>query len=92
MKLGQNFAAQVRETFVQAALTEDGASRVDSSSVREAITKAVTESDLSLRSFKSGSVGVQVVLKGITVTNDAGEEFDLRGQILLTIPETVPAK
>lgn len=83
----------VRQMYVDAALSEDGKSRVEASQIRDAIAKALADpkTDLSLRSFSSGSVGAQVRVK-VPVKNDAGDEFVLTGQVLLTIPETVVKK
>ena len=88
MKVGLKLDNARRDVFTAAALNEQGASRVDAAKVREAIVAAITEGDLSLRVFGSGSVGTRVALK-VTVANEAGEEFDLTGSVLLTIPETV---
>lgn len=88
MKVGQQLDNARRDLYVAAALNEQGKSRVDESKIREALLAALTEGDLSLRTFKSGSVGIQVRVN-VPVSNESDEEFDLRGQILLTIPETV---
>ena len=87
-KIGESFEAQRREAFKNAALNEAGESRVDSKVLQDAVVKALESGDFTLRTFKSGSVGAQARVK-VTVTNDAGDEFDLTGQVLLTIPETV---
>ena len=43
---------------------------------------------LALRVFSSNSVGTRLGLR-VEATNEAGEEFDFTGSVLLTIPETV---
>jgi hypothetical protein len=87
-KIGENFEAQRRQAFKDAALNESGESRVDSAVLQAAVVKALESNDFTLRTFKSGSIGAQARVK-VTVTNDEGQEFDLTGQVLLTIPETV---
>jgi hypothetical protein len=94
MKVGQQLDEARRAVFVEAALrtTDEGIeSRVKPEAVRAAVQKALKDGDLKLRTFSSGSVGAQLPIK-VTVANEEGQEFDLRGQILLTIPETVIKK
>ena len=92
MKVGQQLDNARRDMFAAAAFetNEDGtlSSRVDATKIREAIVAAVTKGDFALRTFSSGSVGTRLALK-VSVSNEAGEEFDLSGSVLLTIPETV---
>lgn len=95
MKVGQQLDEVRRDTFKAAALRkkEDGTyeSRVDKEAIKKAILASLEKGDLTLRTFSTGSVGVQVSLM-FGVSNEAGEEFDLRGNVMLTIPETVVKK
>lgn len=92
MKVAQQLDEARRDVFKAAALKkkEDGTyeSRVDKEAIKTAILAALESGDLTLRTFSTGSVGVQVSLR-FGVQNDAGQEFDLRGNVMLTIPETV---
>lgn len=81
-------AAAIRQMYVDAALTSEGKSRVDTSKVVAAVQAAIKKEGLDLRAFSSGSVGAQVRVK-VEVQNDEGETLVLAGQVLLTIPETV---
>jgi hypothetical protein len=87
MKVRAQLDNAKREMFTQAAMTETGESRVDPQVVKEAVEAVIAEGDFSLHTFQSGTVGVRLRIK-VAVSNEAGEEFDLTGSILLTIPET----
>ena len=73
------------------AIIKSVESRISEDEIRAQVIKAATDGSLAFGQFKSGTVGSRVAWKFV-VKNEADEEFDVNGSILITVPGSVLKK